>query len=137
LLEREPFSYLHVFPYSRRRGTTAAKAMDHLPPNTIRARAQTLRRLGTVKRQAFAQRFLGRSLDVLVETSRSRGGGALIGYSRNYVRVMFDGPDGLANTEVRVRAVGQEGDRLRGVIDEAHAAVQRDGDRVGEELRAP
>jgi len=122
LLEREPFSYFHVFPYSRRRGTTAAKAADHLAPETIRTRAQALRRLGEAKRRAFAQRFIGTELDVLVEATRDRGTGGMTGYSRNYVRVVLNGPDQLANTEVRVRATAQRGDRLLGVCE------RRDGD---------
>ena len=114
LLEEAPFSYFHVFPYSRRTGTTAAKAADHLPPQTIRARAQVLRRLGSAKRRAFAERNLGAELDVLVESTRDRESGRLTGYSRNYARVLLDGPETFANTEVRVRAVARDGDRLLG-----------------------
>jgi threonylcarbamoyladenosine tRNA methylthiotransferase MtaB len=112
LLETAPFSYLHVFPYSRRRGTTAAKASDHLPPATITARARALRRLGAAKRHAFAERCLGSQLDVLVEARRDPGSGRLAGYSRNYARVLLDGPDTLVNTEVRVWPLARQGDRL-------------------------
>jgi threonylcarbamoyladenosine tRNA methylthiotransferase MtaB len=115
LLEAAPFTYFHVFPYSRRTGTTAAKARDHLPAQTIGSRARTLRRLGAAKRHAFAQRNLGADLDVLVESTRDRASGRLIGYSRNYARVLLDGPDALANTEVRVRATAQRGERLLGI----------------------
>ena len=131
LLEREPFSYFHVFPYSRRRGTTAAKAADHLPPETIRTRAQALRHLGATKRHAFAQRFVGSELEVLVETTRDRGTGHMTGYSRNYVRVVLDGPDQLANTEVRVRAVAQQGDRLLGVFAGRHGDMEKTAFGVG------
>jgi threonylcarbamoyladenosine tRNA methylthiotransferase MtaB len=112
LLADAPFSYFHVFPYSRRRGTTAAKASDHLPAQTIRTRADALRRLGAAKRRAFAERWVGADLEVLVESTRDRASGHLVGYSRNYARVLLDGPDELSNTEVRVRAVAQRGDRL-------------------------
>lgn len=114
LLEAAPFSYFHVFPYSRRSGTTAAKASDHVAPETIRTRAQALRRLGAAKRRAFAERCVGADLDVLVESTRDRDSGRLIGYSRNYARVLLDGPDTLFNSEVRVRAVARDGDRLLG-----------------------
>jgi threonylcarbamoyladenosine tRNA methylthiotransferase MtaB len=115
LLEAAPFTYFHVFPYSRRTGTTAAKATDHLPAETIRARAQALRRLGTAKRRDFAQRCVGAELDVLVESTRDRESGQLVGYSRNYARVLLDGPDALANREVRTRALARHGDRVLGV----------------------
>jgi threonylcarbamoyladenosine tRNA methylthiotransferase MtaB len=119
LLRAAPFTYFHVFPYSRRRGTTAAKASDHLAAATIKARAQTLRALGAAKRWAFARRFIGTELGVLLETTRDRDSGHMVGYSRNYLRVVVDAPDALANTEVRVRAVMQQRDRLVGVVTEA------------------
>ena len=125
LLEAAPFSYFHVFPYSRRSGTTAAKLGGHLPPQTVAARAQALRRVGAAKRRAFAERFVGADLDVLVETTRDRETGRLVGYSRNYARVLLDGPDTLGNTEVRVRAVARHGDRL--------LAVRVPADRAGHE----
>jgi threonylcarbamoyladenosine tRNA methylthiotransferase MtaB len=125
LLKAAPFSYFHVFPYSRRSGTTAAKLGSHLRPQTVAARARALRRLGAAKRRAFAERFIGADLDVLVETTRDRETGRLVGYSRNYARVLLDGPDTLGNTEVRVRAVARHGDRL--------LAVGAPADRAGHE----
>jgi threonylcarbamoyladenosine tRNA methylthiotransferase MtaB len=115
LLEASPFTYFHVFPYSRRSGTTAAKIGGHLPPQTIATRARALRRLGAAKRRAFAERLVGADLDVLIETTRDRETGRLVGYSRNYARVLLDGSDDLGNTEVRVRAVARQGDRLLAV----------------------
>lgn len=115
LLEELPFTYLHVFPYSRRQGTSAAKARDHLPAAVIRERARALRQLGSDKRRAFAERFVGAELEVLVEATRDAASGRLIGYSRNYLRVLFDGADGLANRAVPVRATARCGDRLLAV----------------------
>ncbi|MBX3024407.1 tRNA (N(6)-L-threonylcarbamoyladenosine(37)-C(2))-methylthiotransferase MtaB [bacterium] len=114
LLAESGFSYLHVFPYSRRSGTTAAKASDHLAPAVIRERAGRLRRLGRAQREAFAERCLGQELRVLVESTRDASTGKLIGYSRNYARVLLDGDDDLANHEVPVRVLARVGDRLRG-----------------------
>jgi threonylcarbamoyladenosine tRNA methylthiotransferase MtaB len=128
LLADAAFTYFHVFPYSRRRGTTAAKAGDHLPPATISTRAAALRRLGTEKRRAFAATFVGRSLDVLVEGAAAATG-APIGYSRNYQRVIIEGHEGPPNHEVRARVLRQAGDRLIGVVDAAGAAyTPQDGD---------
>jgi threonylcarbamoyladenosine tRNA methylthiotransferase MtaB len=126
LLGDAGFTYLHVFPYSRRHGTTAAKASDHLPPPVIRARAQALRRLGRAQREAFAARCVGGELEVLVESARDSASGRLIGYSRNYARVLLDGPDTLANHQVRVRAVACAGGRVLGErVGEGDAAAAR------------
>jgi threonylcarbamoyladenosine tRNA methylthiotransferase MtaB len=114
LLEALPFTYFHVFPYSKRTGTTAAKATDPVPRATIEARAAALRDLGARKRVAFAARFVGAELEVLAESKRDRESDLLVGYSRNYLRVSFSGGDESMNREVRVRALGRIGDRLLG-----------------------
>jgi len=114
LLSQLPFTYFHVFPYSRRTGTTAAKLDGAVPAPVIAARAAALRRLGGAKRRAFAARFVGRTLRVLVESTRDRDTGLLIGYARNYVRVLLDGRDDLVNSEVGVRVSERRGDRVRG-----------------------
>jgi threonylcarbamoyladenosine tRNA methylthiotransferase MtaB len=115
LLEELPFTYVHVFPYSARTGTTAAKAGDRLPQATVERRAAALRALGEDKRRAFAERFVGAEVEVLVESRRDRASGLLAGYSRNYLRVLFPGGDGAMNREMRVRAAERIGDRLLGL----------------------
>jgi threonylcarbamoyladenosine tRNA methylthiotransferase MtaB len=115
LLETLPFTYFHVFPYSKRTGTTAAKAGDALAQSIIDERAAALRALGARKREEFAARFVGAAVDVLAESKRDRENGQLAGYSRNYLRVCFPGGDDRMNREVRVRVTGRSGDRLFGV----------------------
>jgi threonylcarbamoyladenosine tRNA methylthiotransferase MtaB len=116
LLEALPFTYFHVFPYSRRTGTTAAKLPGHLPRSCIRRRAERLRALGERKRAEFARLFVGRVLPVLAEHAPARRSGWLTGYSRNYQRVEFQGPLGLANTEVGVAIQSCQGGRLFGEL---------------------
>jgi len=114
LLAEVPFTYFHVFPYSRRRGTTAAKHPGHVAPAVVQQRAQRLRQLGEQKRAAFAARFVGRTLPVLVETPVAGRGGPLQGYSRNYQRVEVIGDDRRGNREVAVQIDAADGWRLRG-----------------------
>ena len=123
LLDAAPFTYFHVFPYSRRSGTTAAKATDPVLPATIRARASVLRRLGERKRIEFVQRFIGKRLRVLAEAKRDRETGLLVGYSRNYIRVLVRGGDDLVNRESWVQVVAGRRDR---VLAEPIAAANRD-----------
>src|SRR5207244_2111217 len=91
-VEESPFTYLHVFPYSVRSGTTAAKLDGRNPPAAIAARARRLRTLGERRRAAFARRFDGGTGEVLVETTRDPQSGELRGYTRNYLRVRLTGP---------------------------------------------
>jgi threonylcarbamoyladenosine tRNA methylthiotransferase MtaB len=120
-----PLAYFHVFPYSVRAGTTAAKFSDRVKPVDIKRRAAAMRALGDRKRAEFAARFNRTKLKVLLE---ERGpDGRLTGYSRNYVRVLTRGPDELTNQEVEVEASSVEGAQLGGEIvrPRADAAASR------------
>lgn len=90
LIESLPFSYLHVFPFSRRKGTPAFQFSDRVDEEKIKERAQALRELGRQKRQTFYSRFLNRKLKVLLEGRRERGTGRWHGFSRNYVPVLLE-----------------------------------------------
>lgn len=115
-LEDSPFTYFHVFPYSIRAGTTAAKFPDKLPPAVIQQRAAEVRRLGQRKQAEFARSFETACLPVLFEHTRDKTSGRLKGYSRNYLRVHAPGGDPYMNREVLVRVTRSNGDRLDGEI---------------------
>jgi threonylcarbamoyladenosine tRNA methylthiotransferase MtaB len=114
-LSELPFTYFHVFPYSRRSGTTAAKLPGHLDHTEVKRRANRLRQLGDSKRADFASRFVGRRLPVLVEEGGA-GREVLMGYSRNYQRVEVPGPSSLANQEVWVDVLAARGEKLIGRV---------------------
>lgn len=110
-----PVTYLHVFPFSPREGTPAARFPDMPPSDTVKARCAEVRRIGTVKRVAFYGACIGRDHTVIVESRRDRQTGRLRGLSSNYIPVLFDGADDLMERLVRVRidSVSKEG-RVRG-----------------------
>jgi threonylcarbamoyladenosine tRNA methylthiotransferase MtaB len=111
-----PLSYFHVFPYSVRAGTTAAKLPGKVAANEIKRRGALMRELGERKREAFAARFVGHRLEVLLEESTMDG--ELGGYSRNYVRVLTRGATSQLNRELEVEASFAKGARLVGEIVE-------------------
>jgi threonylcarbamoyladenosine tRNA methylthiotransferase MtaB len=112
-LEASPLTYFHVFPYSVRTGTTAAKLDGVVPPAIIAARARRLRSIGDRCRDAFARRFDGASAEVLVENTRDTTTGALRGYTRNYLRARLDGPDDWMGRRVTARLAVGSGGRVR------------------------
>ncbi len=115
-----PLAYLHVFPYSVRAGTTAAKFADRVAAGEIRRRAAAMRELGERQRAAFAARMVGSCVKVLLEDQVE---GRLRGYSRNYVRVVADGPADLINSEVAVEGTLVAGAQLVGrIISPPHVA---------------
>jgi threonylcarbamoyladenosine tRNA methylthiotransferase MtaB len=115
-LEESPFTYFHVFPYSVRSGTTAAKLSGKVPQPVIDARSRQVRKLGEAKKAAFSRNFIGQTLSVLFEHTRDRNTGLLKGYSRNYIRVLADGGDELMNREVPVAIQRTNGETAWGVI---------------------
>ncbi len=118
LVRALPFSYLHVFAYSDRKGTEAAKMGDRLGASVIRERSRQLRALGAEKSLAFRRRLLGRALEVLVLEER-RADLALTGLTANYVEVGFEGPEGLARRYARVRVTGADARGTRGALEAA------------------
>ena len=109
LIKSLPFSYLHVFPFSKRRGTPASLLPQEVDEGKIKKRAERMRELGRQKRQAFYHQFLHQELSVLVEDRRERGSGRWKGFSRNYIPVLLtngcgseDYPDWI-NQEWRVK----------------------------------
>jgi len=64
-IERLPFTYLHVFSFSKRPGTKAALLSNKVPGATIKRRARELRALGESKSAAFRHSQIGRTLRVL------------------------------------------------------------------------
>jgi threonylcarbamoyladenosine tRNA methylthiotransferase MtaB len=109
-----PLSYLHVFPFSPRKGTPAATMANRVPEQTIRQRVTALRALSDAKKSAFATRFVGRELPVLILGKGKNG--RLNGLSRNYLQVSAEGGAGLVNREVPVRICGVEGGSVQGEI---------------------
>jgi threonylcarbamoyladenosine tRNA methylthiotransferase MtaB len=124
-VEELPLAYFHVFPYSVRAGTTAAKFAGRVDRGEIRRRAALLRELGERKRAEFARRFVGSKLHVLLEEAVADG--RLRGYSRNYVRVLTYGGPQLTNHEVEVEASLAEGAELVGGIVGATVTEQPRG----------
>ncbi len=128
-VESLPLAYFHVFPYSVRSGTTAAKLAGRVAPGEIKRRAALMRALGERKRHNFADGFCGARLEVLFEERTA--GGELAGYSRNYIRVFADGPDGLRNHEVVVEASAARGPALVGRVVSATISHERAASAAG------
>jgi threonylcarbamoyladenosine tRNA methylthiotransferase MtaB len=97
-----PFSYLHVFSYSDRRGTEAARRGDRSAAATVTRRSRRLRALAGDKSLAFRRRLVGETVPALVLESRDRETGLLAGLTASYVEVAFAGPDGLGRRIVPV-----------------------------------
>lgn len=84
LVERLPFTYLHVFPYSRRPGTPADRLRDHLAPALVSKRAADLRELAARKAAAYRASRSGGLADVVTID----GGGKRDAMTGDYLTVI-------------------------------------------------
>lgn len=98
------FARIHVFPYSRRKGTAADRMEGQIPEEIKRFRARELLELGNKLEEAFVEKLTGTVQEVLFE--RPAGGAAAEGYTGQYVRVVAGARPG----EIRsVRILRSEG----------------------------
>lgn len=105
LLDGLPVSYLHVFPFSRRKGTPASAARDQVRPSVIKERCGRLKRLDAGKREAFYARFIGKEAEVLIEGKKDEAG-LYWGKTRNYMPVRVERGHGHVNEIVLVKLKG-------------------------------
>jgi threonylcarbamoyladenosine tRNA methylthiotransferase MtaB len=113
LLKELPITHFHVFPYSSRKNTTAARMPDHIQHGVKKDRVHALRGLGVAKLSVFAEDQVGNSTEVLFE--RRNSAGLWEGYSRNYVRVLLESSENLKN-EIRPVFLKDFDGTLRGEV---------------------
>ncbi|MBR2696069.1 MAG: tRNA (N(6)-L-threonylcarbamoyladenosine(37)-C(2))-methylthiotransferase MtaB [Parasporobacterium sp.] len=86
------FSQLHVFPYSRRKGTRADRMSGQLTKAEKALRAGELIAIGEELQEAYMSRFLGREIKILAEeVVRIHGQDHLIGFTPEYVKAAIPG----------------------------------------------
>jgi threonylcarbamoyladenosine tRNA methylthiotransferase MtaB len=90
-----PFSYLHVFPYSLRPGTAAARLDGSVPPTIVKKRVDLLHELDRTKRLAFHNAQIGMTVEALFETGAKEG--YCFGTTPNFTRMAVATSAGLEN----------------------------------------
>jgi threonylcarbamoyladenosine tRNA methylthiotransferase MtaB len=109
LLRTNPITHFHVFPYSKRKGTTAAKLSDQIQSVVKKDRVRTLMMLGEAKLDEFSHEMVGKETQVLFE---SEVDGFWEGYSSNYLRVRVKSTQNLKNEIRKVRLNSLVGGKL-------------------------
>ncbi len=115
LVDRLPFTYLHVFSYSKRPGTAAVVLEGEVSPKVIRERSRALRALAAEKAAHFRARQVGARLRALTLTS-SNPDGTRNALSENYLKLRLRGSDVGANRLVNARIEAVEGNYLCGSV---------------------
>lgn len=115
-VEEMSFARLHVFPYSSRPDTPAAKLPDQVPREVRDDRARAMRELGARQARRFRERFVGREMRVLWEQRRHDG--RWTGFTDNYIRVVARAERDLHNHVTTTRLVEAGQGRLIGEVVE-------------------
>ena len=103
----------HVFPYSVRNGTTAAKMSGRVDENVKTKRAAIMAKRCNASSQKVMEKMCGKECNVLFETSEN---GYAVGYSENYAKVYVAYKSGILHTVCKVLLKSVKDDGILGEI---------------------
>lgn len=101
---KHQFSELHVFPYSMRTGTPAARMTDQVDEEVKNDRVHRLIELSNQLAKDYASKFDQTVLEVIPEEKGSKDG-KLVGYADNYMKIELDGDESLIGELVKVKVI--------------------------------
>lgn len=102
-IAKHKFSELHVFPYSKRTGTPAARMETQIDEDVKNKRVQQLIELSNQLAKEYASQFEGEVLEVIPEDRDDQEEGYFIGYTDNYLKVKLFSKDDLIGKLVKVK----------------------------------
>ncbi|MFS0780859.1 tRNA (N(6)-L-threonylcarbamoyladenosine(37)-C(2))-methylthiotransferase MtaB [Bacillus sp. 1P06AnD] len=99
------FSELHVFPYSKRTGTPAARMTDQVDEDVKNERVHRLIELSDQLAKEYASQFEDEVLEVIPEERFTEGDteNSYVGYTDNYLKVVFSGSEEMIGEMVKVK----------------------------------
>ncbi|TWL90911.1 Threonylcarbamoyladenosine tRNA methylthiotransferase MtaB [Bacillus licheniformis] len=104
-IKEHKFSELHVFPYSKRTGTPAARMDGQVDENVKNERVHKLISLSDQLAKEYASDYEGDVLEIIPEEpfTETGEGNLLVGYTDNYMKVVFEGSEDLIGQLVKVK----------------------------------
>ena len=113
------FAKMHIFPYSKRKGTPAAARQDQIPEPVKKQRAEKLAELDHEMQQAYFAQNVGTNHAVLVEQpviTDKNAAGFVEGLTENYIRVEFAGEPDLCGKMIDIKITETLIDKCKGAI---------------------
>lgn len=108
------FLMIHVFPYSKRKGTLAAQMKDQVAPDIKRQRAARLSELAAEIRAEILAEQVGKTYPVLFETYKN---GIAHGHTSNFIEVSVSADSALTDMILDVNIVAVDNNACVGVIE--------------------
>ena len=103
-VDKVDFYETHIFKYSKREGTKAARMEDQIDEQVKTARSAVMIELGEKKRKAYEESFIGKPVEVLVEEEAMIGGKKVqTGHTKEYIKIALESEKNLRNTVVKVQ----------------------------------
>ncbi len=99
------FANIHVFPFSPRPRTQAAKMLNQVSDSVKKQRSRRMLKLSQLSKHNFEEQFLGRTMPVLWEKETSPGSNIYSGLTDNYIRVFTQSKESLSNKIVPTKLV--------------------------------
>ncbi len=112
-VEEMSFSQLHVFRFSPRSGTSAARMPNPVASAVKESRSERLMELSQRMALRFREALFGQTVDVLIEESCAERG---VGYSDNYVRVHVSGKDLAVGGVYSVNITSANAEKVEGIL---------------------
>jgi len=114
-IENLKLSYLHVFSFSAREGTTAYKMINQINPKEKEIRSKILHTLSEQKRISFFKENLGGMYNVLIEKTNKEN--ISNGFTENYIPVFFENNiNAKTNTIIKIKLIEIINDKVKGII---------------------
>ena len=88
-LKKSKLSRIHTFPYSIRKGTTAAHMNGHINDKVKEERADIIKKISNEKYNNFIKQNIGTLQEVLIEKNPDKRTGMFKGVTRNYLNVIL------------------------------------------------
>ena len=101
-IKKVNFAEVHVFPFSARPGTDAAKMDNQIDPRIKQERVQVLLNLSKKLQEDFKNRYLGEEMEVILE-ERNKQTNLMSGFTSNYIKLDGDFPDEYKGKIVKLK----------------------------------
>jgi len=102
-IKEHKFSELHVFPYSKRTGTPAARMENQVDEDVKNDRVHRLIELSDQLAKEYASQFENEVLEVIPEEEFNEKPGHYVGYTDNYLKVILEATEDMVGKIVKVK----------------------------------
>ena len=110
------FSAMHVFKFSPREGTPAAKHKNQVAPNIKEQRSKIITSIARERKFAFESKFLNTKMDVLFEYMIDEQGSVYEGHTDNYIRVFAESEQDIKGMILPVELKAVKEDYVEGKL---------------------